>query len=100
MRTVFQRAHRDGKNTATKADKHHAELRSEQATSRWRTALRDYKIIRNDDSSWAGFHRPNGLEPMLRDKIPQAHGRGIPRRGSSRGGDRCKSRFLIGLSYL
>ena len=34
MRTVFQRAHRDGKTTATKADKHHAELRSEQATSR------------------------------------------------------------------
>ena len=56
MRTVFQRAHRDGKTTATKADKHHAELRSEQATSRWRTALRDHKIIQNDDSSWSVVH--------------------------------------------
>ena len=98
MRIVFHRAHRDGKTTATKSDKHHAELRSEQATSRWRTALRDHKIIQNDESSWARFHRPNGLETMLRDKVSQTHGRGISRRGSSRGGDRCKSRFLVGLN--
>ena len=56
MRIVFHRAHRDGKTTATKSDKHHAELRSEQATSRWRTALRDHKIIQNDDSSWSVVH--------------------------------------------
>ncbi len=72
MRTVFQRAHRDGKTTATKADKHHAELRSEQATSRWRTALRDYKIIRNDDSSWSVIHWSGTIVGKFDDAVAAA----------------------------
>jgi hypothetical protein len=44
------------KSSATRADRQRARQRSEVATSRWRTALRDYKIIQNDDSSWAVIH--------------------------------------------
>lgn len=44
------------KSSATRADRQRARQRSEVATSRWRTALRDHKIIRNDDSSWSVVH--------------------------------------------
>lgn len=44
------------KSSATRADRQRARQRSEVATSRWRTALRDHKIIQNDDYSWSVVH--------------------------------------------
>lgn len=44
------------KSSATRADRKRARQRTEVATSKWRRALRDHKIIQNDDSSWSVVH--------------------------------------------
>lgn len=43
-------------SSATRADRKVARQRTDVAMSKWRRALRDHKIIQNDDSSWSVVH--------------------------------------------
>jgi len=43
-------------SSATRADKERARQSTEIATSKWRTALRDHRIVQNDDATWSVVH--------------------------------------------
>lgn len=45
-----------GQSTASLQSRKSARLRSDQATSKWRTTLRDHKIVQNRDDSWSVVH--------------------------------------------
>ena len=45
-----------GQSTASLQSRRDARLRSDQATSKWRTTLRDHKIVQNCDDSWSVVH--------------------------------------------
>lgn len=45
-----------GQSTASLQSRKYARLRSDQATSKWRTTLRDHKIVQNRDDSWSVVH--------------------------------------------
>ena len=45
-----------GQSTASLQSRKSARVRSDQATSKWRTTLRDHKIVQNRDDSWSVVH--------------------------------------------
>jgi len=45
-----------GQSTASLQSRRDARLRSDQATSKWRSTLRNHKIVQNRDDSWSVVH--------------------------------------------
>lgn len=43
-------------SSATRADRKRARQRTDIATSKWRVALRDHRIVQNDDATWSVVH--------------------------------------------
>ena len=60
------------KSSATRADRKQARQRTEVATSKWRRALRDHKIIQNVDSSWSVVHYTGTVIGKFDDAVAAA----------------------------
>ena len=60
------------KSSATRADRKQARQRTDVAMSKWRRALRDHKIIQNDDSTWSVVHYTGTVLGTFADAVAAA----------------------------